>query len=359
MRQTGEVGKVDTVNVLVMAPMLGRDLTFIRKLNERVRVLDGNDAYAAELAKLGIAEWRPAGQVPSAPPPINDLLAEAEVVVMSFPVLPVVAARAPRLRWLHHTQAGVSNLWGSDVWTSDLVLTSGRGVVGTGPIAEYVIAGAMFFARGLHQGTLDKRKGQMHRSQYGAMATLRGATMGVIGLGGIGKEVARLARGLGMRVVATRRSVTAPQEDAEGVDLLLPSDRLMEMAAQSDFLAVCSQRTAETEKFINRAVLAAMKPSAVLINIARGEEVDEDALVEALREERIGGAVLDVYDGELEGRPPRRELLELPNVLLTPHISPGGDRDFVGPIREMFLQNLRRYLAGQPLINVVDRARGY
>ncbi len=263
---------MDTVNVLVMAPMLGRDLSFIRGVSERVRVLDGNDAYAAELAKLGIAEWRPADQVSSASPspPINDLLAQAEVVVMSFPVLPVVAARAPRLRWLHHTQAGVSNLWGSDVWTSDVVLTSGRGVVGAGPIAEYVIAGAMFFARGLHQGTLDKRGGRLHRSQYGAMATLRGATMGVIGLGGIGKEVARLARGLGMRVVATRRSVTAPQENAEGVDLLLPSDRLMEMAAQSDFLAVCSQRTAETEKFINRAVLAAMKPGAVLINIARG-----------------------------------------------------------------------------------------
>ncbi|MBM3947080.1 MAG: hypothetical protein FJ315_06760, partial [SAR202 cluster bacterium] len=133
---------MDTVNVLVMAPFLGPDLSFVRQVSPRVRVLDGNDAYAAELARLGVAEWRPGDQALGAPSSltVDGLLAQAEVAVMSFPVLPVVAARAPRLRWFHHTQAGVSNLWGSDVWISDVVLTSGRGVVGTVPIAEYAIA---------------------------------------------------------------------------------------------------------------------------------------------------------------------------------------------------------------------------
>jgi len=102
-----------------------------------------------------------------------------------------------------------------------------------------------------------------------------------------------------------------------------------------------------------------MKPDAVLINVARGEEVDEDALVEAVTTGRIRGAVLDVYAGELAGQPPRPELTGLPQILLTPHISASGDTNMAEPIRRLFAENLRRYLDGQPLLNVVDRARGY
>jgi phosphoglycerate dehydrogenase-like enzyme len=102
-----------------------------------------------------------------------------------------------------------------------------------------------------------------------------------------------------------------------------------------------------------------MKPDAVLINIARGEEVDEDALIDAVATGRIRGAVLDVYDGELAGRPPRPELVALPQILLTPHISGNGDISVAEPLRRLFADNLRRYLDGQPLRNVVDRARGY
>ena len=131
------------------------------------------------------------------------------------------------------------------------------------------------------------------------------------------------------------------------------------MAGESDFLVVCSQLTAETRGFINAPVFAAMKPDAVLINVARGEEVDEDALVEAVTTGRIRGAVLDVYAGELAGQPPRPELTELPQILLTPHISASGDTNMAGPLRRLFAENLRRYLHGQPLLNVVDRARGY
>ena len=110
---------------------------------------------------------------------------------------------------------------------------------------------------------------------------------------------------------------------------------------------------------INAAVFAAMKPDAVLINVARGEEVDEDALVDAVTAGRIRGAVLDVYAGELAGRPPRPELAGLPQILLTPHISASGEANMAGPLRQLFADNLRRYLDGQPLLNVVDRARGY
>lgn len=102
-----------------------------------------------------------------------------------------------------------------------------------------------------------------------------------------------------------------------------------------------------------------MKPSAVLINVARGEEVDEDALVAAVTEGGIRGAVLDVYAGELAGQPPRPELVELPQILLTPHISASGDTEFAERIKRLFADNLRRFLAGEPLLNLVDRRRGY
>jgi phosphoglycerate dehydrogenase-like enzyme len=122
---------------------------------------------------------------------------------------------------------------------------------------------------------------------------------------------------------------------------------------------VCAQLTKETRGMIDGAVFAAMKPGSVLINIARGEEVDETALLEAIRSGHLRGALLDVYDGELAGRPPRPELLETPGILLTPHVSSVGDAVGAEPVRRLFADNLRRYLDGMPLRNLVDRTRGY
>ena len=183
--------------------------------------------------------------------------------------------------------------------------------------------------------------------------------MGIIGLGGIGREAARLAGAAGLRVIGTRGSVTAPLPDADGADLVLPADRILDVAADRGFLVICSQLTGETRGSINAAAFAAMKPDAVLINVARGEEVDEDALANAVTAGRIGGAVLDLYVGELAGLPPRPELAGLPQILLTPHISASGEANMAGPLRQLFAGNLRRYLDGQPLLNVVDRSRGY
>lgn len=328
---------MDVVNVVVMAPALGSDLSYVSAVDPRVRVIDANRA---------------------AGPEVDAALAVADVLLVGFPVPPLDVGKAPNLVWVHHTQAGVSNLHDTDLWASGVTLTSSRGVMATGTIAEYVVAAAAFFARGLHEGMRQKHAGLFTRSGYD-MLSFREATMGVVGLGGIGREVARQSKGLGMRVLATRRSVSAPARDADGVDLLLPADQLHRMAAESDFLAVCAQLTAETTGMIDAAVFSALKPGAVLINVARGEEVDEDALIEALINGDLRGAVLDVYDGELAGRQPRRELLELPQVLLTPHISGRGDPSNWEPNRQLFADNLRRFLRGEPLLNVVDRNRGY
>jgi phosphoglycerate dehydrogenase-like enzyme len=342
---------MDEVNVAVIAPILGRDLSFVAEVDPRVRVFDANFAAPGRRAGQG-------GAAAAGPGLLADILGQAEVLLVGYPVLQGLAARCPRLAWAHHTQAGVSNLAGTDLWASEVTLTSSRGAMAATAIAEYALTAAAYFARGLHEATRQKAAGQFSRADY-EMLTLRGATMGVIGLGGIGQEVARLSRAAGMRVIGTRRSVTAPLPDTDGADLVLPAGRILEVAAESDFLAVCSQLTAETRGFINATVFAAMKPNAVLINVARGEEVDEDALVDAVTTGRIRGAVLDVYDGELAGRPPRPELTALPQILLTPHVSGSGDPNVAEPLRGLFAANLRRYLDGQPLLNVVDRARGY
>jgi phosphoglycerate dehydrogenase-like enzyme len=327
------------VAVVVIAPILGHDFQWIRDVDPRIDVVDGN-ALAA-----GVEGG-------------ERLLEPADVALLGYPVPPGIAGHAPHLKWVHHTQAGVSNLHGTDLWESGVILTSSRGAVGATGIAEYVLAGAYHFARGLHEATRQKAAGQFDRSAY-RLRSLSGATLGVVGLGGIGREVARLARAAGMRVLATRQSVLTREHDADGVDLLLPAGELTELAAASEYVAVCTQLTPDTRGMIGASVLAAMRPESVLINVARGELVDEDALVAALQEGRIRGALLDVYEGELDGRPPRPELVELPQVVLTPHISTRGDPEGVEPAKRLFAENLRRYLDGQPLLNRVDRNRGY
>jgi phosphoglycerate dehydrogenase-like enzyme len=333
---------VDPVTVVVMAPILGRDLAYVADVDPRITVIDANHLVSG--------------------PQVDDdersaLLAGADVVVVGAPVPARVAEFAPHLRWAHHTQAGVSNLHSSDLWTAPIRLTSSRGTVAPTAIAEYAIGGAFHFARGAYDGTRQKYAGEFTRTGY-QMRMLAGSTIGVLGLGGIGNEVARLAKALGMRVVATRRSVTDAQHDVGHADLVLPADGTIEVAAQSDFLIICAQLTPQTRHLVNAEVLAAMPAGAVLINVGRGEQVDEDALVRALTDGTIRGAVLDVYDGELAGRPPRRELLDLPNVLLTPHQSSIGS-DFAVEGRLLVQDNLRRFIAGQPLVNEVDRERGY
>ena len=262
-----------------MAPSLGGDLAFAA-IDPRIVVLDGNAAFESERHDEDPAGRSPAVDVSREAH--DHLLGAADVLVIGYPVPRSIAGRAPRLRWAHHTQAGVSNLHRSDLWTSDVTLTSGRGTVAARAIAEYAVAAAMFAARGLDEATRQKRAGQFTRRGY-RMRTVAGSTIGVIGFGGIGREVGRIAQALGMRVVATRWSIDTPEHDVDGADVVLPADRLLEVAAESDYLVVCSQLTDQTRGMIDSSVFAAMPPHAVLVNVARGEEVDEEALLDARR----------------------------------------------------------------------------
>ncbi|MBM3940627.1 MAG: hypothetical protein FJ318_07020 [SAR202 cluster bacterium] len=189
---------------------------------------------------------------------------------------------------------------------------------------------------------------------------LRLRTVGIVGLGGIGREVARLAKALGMRVVATRRSAERRAEHADGVDMLYPAAELHAVLAESDFVVVAAMHTPETEGMIDRAAFDAMKVGAVLINIARGKIVDEQALIAALRSGRLAGAALDVYGDDFHdlANPPNPELTALPNVFVTPHVS-GRTEVADNQAVDVFCRNLAHLLAGEPLENQIDWERGY
>ena len=281
------------------------------------------------------------------------LLAAARVVVIGFPFPLDIGARAPILEWVHQRPAGASNLRRGDLWDAGVVVTSSRGRAHNLPIAEYAVAGILHFAKGLQVAETERAERRFRAPAY-APVQLAGKTVCVVGAGGIGREVGRLCAALGMRVVGTRRSPAPP---SHGFVEIRGADGLHDLLADSDFVVVCCQWTPETENLIGRDAFAAMKDGAALVNIARGEIVDEEALIAALAAGKIRGAALDVYTGEFDHAPDPR-LWGDPRVLLTPHISAAAD---VGSHRgaDLFVENLRRFVAGEPLENVIDWARGY
>jgi phosphoglycerate dehydrogenase-like enzyme len=171
-------------------------------------------------------------------------------------------------------------------------------------------------------------------------------------------NLAKLAKGAGMRVLGSRRSVTRRMQGEDGIDELFPPSAFHEMLAECDFVGICSPLTKETRGMFDAGAFAAMKQGAVLMNIARGEIIEEPALAAALREGRLAGAYLDVFAGEEEGNPPPKDIVSHPNVVMTPRISARSDVPQVFSL-ELFCDNLRRLLDGKPLINVVDWDREY
>ncbi|HEV3396971.1 MAG TPA: D-2-hydroxyacid dehydrogenase [Xanthobacteraceae bacterium] len=284
------------------------------------------------------------------------LLAEAQVILGSWPFPLDLRARAKRLKWFHQRPAGASNLLLGDLWGSDVVATTSRGAGNTLAMAEYALAGIFYFAKGLRHAAAERAAGKFEHRAYRPLL-IEGKTACVVGAGGIGREVGRLCAAAGMRVVGTRRHPEADALMPPGfAEIGGPAD-LDRFLPQSDFVIICCQWTPETTRLFDAKRFAAMKPGSVLVNVARGEIVDEEALADALARDHLRGAVLDVYVGEFE-RPPPARLWSDPKVLITPHVSNNSDQDRHGGI-DVFCENLRAYLDGQPLRNVIDWARGY
>jgi phosphoglycerate dehydrogenase-like enzyme len=274
-----------------------------------------------------------------------------------------ILARAPQLRWVHSATAGVERVLTPTSRERGLVITNARGVFSR-PIAEYVMLMILAAARRLPQ-LLEL---QAERTWQPLEAReLRDVTVGIVGLGSIGRAVGALATAFGCRVIATRRRPDAGADAADGagdepflgslmLDRVLPPERLPELLGESDFVVLAAPLTPDTVDLIGDAAIGQMKPGAWIINVARGELVDERALARAVRNGRIGGAVLDTF--REEPLPPSSPLYELPNVILTPHTSWSSTRVLDRSV-DLFCDNLRRYAAGQPLVNVVDPNAGY
>ncbi len=288
---------------------------------------------------------------------LRESLTDAEVYV-GFGIPREIFEASGRLRWVHSGAAGVGGSLHEEMAKSDVIFTNSAGTHGV-PVAEHVVALMFYFARGLDQVEASRRRGALwDRDRVaggpGPVSELAGAVVGVIGYGGIGREVGRRARGLGMKVWALKRH---PEGAAPGeVDRLLGPEDLRDLLAGSDYVVLTVPHTAETDLLIGAAELAVMKKGAVLINVARGRIVEEAAMIEALRTRSIRGAGLDVFLEE--PLPEASPLWELDNVCVTPHIA-GVSPRFWERETELIVENARRYLAGEPMLNRVNKAAGY
>jgi phosphoglycerate dehydrogenase-like enzyme len=281
-------------------------------------------------------------------------LAEADVL-MTWSLRPEQFRLGKKLRWVHSPAAAVHLLMSPELVASDVVVTNARDVHGP-VVAEHALALMLALAKRLPSAM---RYQQRHTwaqtelwSEKPSPREIAGATLAVVGLGSIGREVARRASALGLRVLAVREH---REKGAESAEVFGPDD-LDRVLAQADFVVLAAPLTPQTEGLINAARLAAMKRDAYLINVSRGPLVDEAALVEALRSGRIAGAALDVF--EPEPLPADSPLWDVENLLITPHTAAVTERLWERHY-DLLAENLRRYLAGEPLLGLVDKHRGY
>ena len=349
-----------TVNVLTIQRIGAADRARIEAVDPGVRLTDAGGWFDGEYrdtwpAFTATRYLSPEAKGSGSRVERDALLADTDVILGGFPFPLDLRARAPNLKWFHQRPAGASNLLRGDLWGSDVTVTTSRGAANGLAIAEYAVAGVLHFAKGLQRVALERESRSFNARAYRPWM-LEGKTACVVGAGGIGQEVGRLLAALGFRVVGTRRTVpTGPLPP--GFAIIGEAADLDRYLPDADVVAICCQWTPETDRLFNAERFALMKPGAILANVARGEIVDEAALAAALDADRLRGVVLDVYVGEFE-RPPPERLWSDPRVMVTPHVSGMSDQDRHGGIT-LFCENLRRWLDGQPLQNVVDWVRGY
>ena len=258
----------------------------------------------------------------------------------------------PSLMWVHSATAGVERVLTPAALERGLAITNARGVF-SDPIAEYVLMMILAVSRRLPQLLELLRERTWQPLEGREMTDL---TIGVVGLGSIGRRVAELAVKFGCRVVAIRRNTGESAEAVAGIAEVLTPDQLPELMAQSDFVVLALPLTPDTADLFDAQMFSHAKPGSWLINIARGALVDERALVRAVRDGRLAGAVLDAL--REEPLPADSELYSTPNVIVTPHTSWSSGRVLDRSI-ELFCDNLGRFARGEPLLNLVDPGAGY
>ncbi len=286
----------------------------------------------------------------AADPETGRALAPTAEIALGWNIPVDVVQHAPRLRWIHSTGAGVDRLMHPEVLSREIVITTSSGIHHS--LVEHVLAMVLALSRRLHIAVRNQVQHRWDRGPRVIGGEIAGQTMGILGLGHIGTELATKAHALGMRVIGTKRT-PAP---IAGVDRVVGPDGLGEVLREADAVVVALPLTPETRGLLGEPELRMMKPTAVLINVGRGPIVQERPLIQALRERWIAGAGLDVFDQE--PLPADSPFYELENVIMSPHVS-GTSPHYMDRAVAVFCENLVSYLQGNPLRNVVDKGRGY
>ena len=323
----------------------------IREVDGRLRVLYREDLVPPPRwpgDHAGPEGWR---RSPEEDEEFLAMLAEAEVLY-DFPRGHTrdLAQVAPKLRWVQASMAGAGEVAkNAGLVETDIVVTTASGVY-SGPLAEFVVMAMLQHAKGLERLRRDKAE-RAWRPAY--VDTLEGKTLCIVGIGNIGRAIAGRARPFGMRILGVKRTVHDEDPARNHADALYGTDRLHEALAEADYVAVTLPGTPETHHLVDEEAIKSMQKGAYFVNVGRGAAVDEGALVEALREGHLSGAALDVF--EVEPLPRESPLWELDNVIISPHSTdnlPGLTNRLQ---TDLFCENLRRYLDGEPLINVLDK----
>jgi len=279
----------------------------------------------------------------------EQMLAKAEVFVgWQFPTKNL-ASRAPHLRWIQLTGAGVEHLRPFDWMPPGLKLTNCSGVHGP-KVAEFATMSLLMLNS--HMPYLAPRQRAHHWDRRGS-GRIEGKTAVMVGLGGMGAAAARAAKDLGLRVIGVNRS-GRPNRACERT---LPVDRLAEVLPEADFLFLAAPLTSASHGLIGRRELGLMKPGAGLVNVGRGGLVDEPALIQALKRKKLAGAILDVF--ATEPLPKSSPLWDTPNLLVVPHVSSDDEEAYMPRNYDLFFRNAQRFLAGRKLMNLIDRAKEY
>ena len=323
----------------------------IREVDGRLRVLYREDLVPPPRwpgDHAGPDDWR---RSPEEDEELLAMLGEAEVLY-DFPRghVRALTVAAPNLRWLQASMAGAGEVAKkAGLLETDVVVTTASGVY-SGPLAEFVVMAMLQHAKNLDRLRRDKAE-KVWRQTYND--TLEGKTLCVVGMGNIGRAIAERVRPFGTRVLGVKRTVREDDPARVLADELYSTDRLRDVLAGADFVVVTLPDTPETRHLVDADAIAAMKPGAYFANVGRGSVVDEGALVEALQSGHLSGAALDVF--EVEPLPQESPLWELENVIVSPHAT-----DMVPSLinerqTDLFCDNLRRYLEGEPLVNVLDK----
>ena len=319
-------------------------------MTSRANVLlwtDSSAAYLDAIRAAGIAERVAVETLPRKEKPSADQLARTEAL-MAYVVPPGLLPAMPKLRWAQVMTAGVEEWLALPDLPPGLTLTCARGTHAES-MPENIIGALLYVAKPYAMAVANQKRGTWVRT---VAQPLTGKTLGILGLGAIGRQVARIASVLGMRVIGTRRWPQPMPDVAE----VLPADRTPEVLAESDFVLLLLPATPETDNFINAGRLAMMKPGAWLLNFGRGHVIEDDELIAAVKARRIAGAVLDVF--RREPLPAEHPFWTTEGIIVLPHIGgPHPQRDRF--VARLFAENLERFLDGKPLKEVVDRKNGY